>query len=279
MKTPRLLNFSWTALSLSVVCYALPIAADDNRESAWKDRVKSYMRLSSETLIDTTNQAPQVGRLVLNADDGFGHGSGFLVVREDESRDKILTSAHNFFDDEGELRAPLSRWRFELGIDTNNSHTEMYGLKRIKCATSDPFNDLVINDQCLVTLDREIADNNLALLEIWQGNHEKLVGEITTYFVGYHGYSENSKTKRTLNRCKLIHFDKYSQVTQTDCNSSKGMSGGVHGIVVEGELQVIGIITGTFYDKSTGKIVGNYSVPILDEYNKNLIVSVTRKAN
>ncbi|WP_226611287.1 trypsin-like serine peptidase [Marinobacter nauticus] len=275
---------SLTILSILTIILFQPgvlIAMEKEIEkNSWENRAKTYMRASSETLIDTTNQAPQVGRLSLeNKGLDFGHGSGFFIDMGDGQRDKILTAAHNFFDEDGALRAPLSAWRFERGFNVDDEKTEVFGLQKIKCATSNPYSDDDINDQCLVTLDRELTDEKIELIKIWSGNHGKIPHETTTFFIGYQGYSERSSTKRTLNRCSLIRFDKLDKITLTNCNSSKGMSGGLHGVPVNGKLQAIGVIKGARFDADTGRLGGTFSVPILEKYNRDLMITIPKDIN
>lgn len=249
---------------------------------------ENFLRSEKDThRDDKTNYFPQVGRL----DHGNGlWGSGsFVGIKENGviQRNKIVTAAHNFFNDEtGEYSQSLESYSFDLGPDSNNPQLS-FSIKKIECTGRGQKKRPVYEDICIVTLNEDLPSylnfngkrKKVDPLTPWNEKYhtqQKAINDaLIFYSVGYHGAYENSSHIRRYNVCDKPDYGKYIKSIATDCNSSSGMSGGP--IIAtkknkDGSYSdvFLGVVSGIGLEKSN-----NVGAPYLPNQIKNKI-EITR---
>lgn len=232
---------------------------------------------NEKILSDGYNQAPQVGRLygpeILKDEQSYiPHGSGFYMEHDDGSKNTIITSAHNFFDEDGNLRFPLETYKFELGNNLKTNDVQIFSIEKIECAYDTTMSiEYSYLDQCRVTLNKDIQ--GIKPLRKWNGSLKDLK---TTYVVGFHGHKPAYRYQRSINRCTGVNheYDANEKVIYSNCNTSGGLSGSPHGVYIDGEFRVFGVLKGAATNKYRIPIASK-SVQLLDTYNPKFVVKVT----
>lgn len=193
---------------------------------------KRYNEVSgSKTYIDSENAFPAVGMINL-AGDQAGHGSATLVGIKDKNgnilRNKVVTSAHNLFDDNGNLRVPIETMEFLMGTNVLNEDYS-FKIKKIQCID-------FRKDQCILTLDRDVPNHIPPMTPVT--NPEPYVKNADyLFFVGYPSWVPSKKNRnkrygqkgeRFFSECKTAKRwkDSLNDLYTVGCNAYGAQSGG-----------------------------------------------------
>lgn len=184
----------------------------------------------SRSFKDSDNAFPAVGMINL-AGDQSGHGSGTVVGLKGENRkvlkNKVVTSAHVLFDDNGNLEVPIESIEFLIGYDVNNEDYN-FKIKKIECPE-------LWKDQCVLTLDRDVPSDIIPMTPV--NDPDPYVNNAEMFFnVGYPSWAVNEryelighKGQRFYSQCNKAQRwigKRGEDVHLVSCNSAKGMSGG-----------------------------------------------------
>ena len=195
---------------------------------------RRHNKVNGETTYrDTDNSFPAVGMVNLYAG-GRGiskHGSGTLLALKDEKgnvlRNKVVTSAHNIFDSNGNLDVPIESIQFLLGQDVNNEDYK-FNIKKIECPE-------LWKDQCILTLDKDVPKEITPMTPV--SDPEPYVNSADMYyFVGYpdwvpdfNGRTIGKKGERFYSECNSANRwrgNNGEDLYMVGCNAFAGNSGG-----------------------------------------------------
>lgn len=179
---------------------------------------------------DDGNAFPAVGMINLDGDQA-GHGSGVVVGLKDKNgkllRNKVVTSAHVLFDDNGNLLVPIESIEFLMGKDVNNEDYS-FKIKKIECPE-------LWQDQCIVTLDRDVPSHITPMTPVSDPDPYVQNADMF-YYAGYPSWAVDEryieighKGQRFYSECKSAKRHKDftgGDVHYVSCNSAAGMSGG-----------------------------------------------------
>ena len=184
----------------------------------------------SRSLKDSDNAFPAVGMVNL-AGDQAGHGSGTVVGLKDDKgnvlKNKVVTSAHVLFDDNGNLEVPIESIEFLLGYDVKNEDYN-FKIKKIECPER-------WQDQCIITLDRDVPSHITPMTPV--SDPDPYINNADMfYYAGYPSWAVNEryelighKGQRFYTQCsnaKRWRGQGGEDVHIVGCNSAAGMSGG-----------------------------------------------------
>lgn len=189
----------------------------------------NFPRPIEDTRLDE-NYFPHTGKLEMPDNSSFGSGT-FLGIRQNGviSRNKVITSAHNFFTEDGELLYPLESYKFKIGNDTEDPDA-VFNITKIECIGTGYNKARAYEDMCIITTDKELP-GHIEPAKPWNEKFKSLEQAIDSasefYTAGYHGYWKKYENRRMHNFCtKMNLYNQKNKFISSDCNTSPGLSGG-----------------------------------------------------